>query len=86
MSEPEIHDPGNETEIEFIYAFMSIDEKGRNGIVAEILPGLGSTPLVTGSPKAAEMMKQLAQQVADKTGKRVGMFAFKRNGQLWQSD
>jgi len=86
VSEPLIHDPGNETEIEFLYAFMSIDDKGRHGVVAEILPGLGSTPLVTGSPKAVEYLKPVAQRVAKRTGKKVGLFAFKRSHQLWQSD
>ena len=86
MSDPIIHDPGNETRIDEVYVFMSIDEKGNNGIVAEILPYMGSTPLVTASRRLAEMMKPLAQQVADKTGKPVGLFAFKRSHQLWQSD
>ena len=86
MSEPLIHDPGNETEIDTLYAFMSIDEKGRHGIVAEILPNLGSTPLVTGSPKAVEYLKPVAQRMAKRTGKRVGLFRFKRDAQLWQSD
>ena len=92
MSDPIIHDPGNDRRIDRLYVFMSIDEQGRNGIVASILPGLGSTPLITGSPKAAEYMKGLAQQVADKTGKAVGLFVFTRDAeadparaQLWQS-
>jgi len=85
MSEPTIHDPGNETEIEFVYAFMSIDEQGRHGIVAEILPGMGMTPLVFGKRELAHRMIPLAQQIADKTGKAVGLFAFKRSHQLWQS-
>jgi len=85
MTEPIIHDPGNETEIEFVYAFMSIDEQGRHGIVAEILPGLGSTPLVTGSRKTAKSMMPLAEQIAKRSGRTVGLFAFKRSHQLWQS-
>lgn len=51
MSEPVLHDPGNDKKIEEVFVFMSIDDQGRNGIVASILPGLGSTPLVTASPK-----------------------------------
>ena len=47
---------------------------------------LGSTPLVTGSLKVVELMKPVAQRLARKTGKRVGLFAFKRSHQLWQSD
>jgi hypothetical protein len=85
MSEPLIHDPGNENRIDRVYVFLSIDDEGANGIVADVLPHLGSTPLVTASPHTAETMK-LAQDVAKRTGKTVGMFAFRRETQLWQSD
>jgi hypothetical protein len=86
MSDPIIHDPGNETEIDTLYAFMSIDEKGRHGIVAEMIPGLGTTTLIFGSRKNAHKMMPFAQKVAERTGKPVGLFAFKRSHQLWQSD
>ena len=86
MSEPILHTPDNETEIDTLYAFMSIDTEGRHGIVAEILPDLGSTPLVTALPNVAEKMKPLAQQIARKTGKRVGLFRFKREAQVWWTE
>ena len=87
MSEPIFHDPGNENEIHFVYAFMSIDDEGLHGLVAEGLPGLGMTPLVTASPNVAEKkMKPLAQEVARKTGKRVGLFRFKREAQVWWTE
>lgn len=86
MSEPLIHDPGNETTIEHVYVYLSIDDQGRNGIVATIMSHLGSTPMVTGSPRVAEMMRPMAEQVAQLTGRTVGLFRFKRDTQLWQSD
>jgi hypothetical protein len=86
MTEPLIHDPGNDTQIGEVFVFMSIDEKGRNGIVASILPGLGSTPLVTASPRVAETMKKLAAEVARRTGKPVGMFRFVREGMIWKTN
>jgi hypothetical protein len=83
-----IHDPGNETRIERLYAFMSVDEQGRNGIVAEILPQLGSTPLVTGKRSVAHSMIPIAQKVAKRTGKKVGLYVFARveGEELWQSE
>jgi hypothetical protein len=82
-----IHDPGNEARIERVYVFMSTDERGFNGIVAAILPGLGSTPLVTGKRSVAQTMIPIAQKVADETGKKVGLFVFGRleDEELWQS-
>jgi hypothetical protein len=84
--EPLIHSPDNVERIDRLYVFLSIDDEGKNGIVAEILPVLGSTPLVTASLYIAETMKTLAQDVAKRTGKTVGMFAFRRETQLWQTD
>jgi hypothetical protein len=83
-----IHDPGNDAKIERLYAFLSVDGEGRNGVVAEILPGLGSTPLVTGSRKVAHSMIPIAQKVADRTGRTVGLFAFARveGEELWRSE
>jgi hypothetical protein len=83
-----LHDPGNETKIERLYAFMSIDDQGRNGIIASILPGLGSTPLVTGSRKAAHALIPLAEKVAERSGKKVALFVFARveGEELWQSE
>jgi len=86
MSEPILHTPNNETEIDTLYAFLSIDEQGRNGVVAEMIPGLGTTTLVSASPNVAEKMKPLAQQIARKTGKRVGLFRFKREAQVWWTE
>jgi hypothetical protein len=86
MSDPILHTPDNETEIDTLYVFMSIDEKGRHGIVAEMIPGMGTTTLIFGSPNVAEKMKPLAQQIARKTGKRVGLFRFKREAQLWWTE
>jgi hypothetical protein len=87
--EPLIHDPGNEARIETVYVFLSIDDEGRNGIVASILPGLGSTPLVTGSRATAHKMIPIAQEVARRTGKKVGLFMFERGARdepLWLSE
>lgn len=81
-----IHDPGNEEGIDILYAWLSIDEYGYNGIVAHILPNLGATPLVTGKLSLAERMKPLAERVAKESGKHVGLFAFDRRGDtpIWE--
>jgi hypothetical protein len=69
-----IHAPKNETALDEIYVFCSVEPDGIRGICASILPGLGSTPMVTGSPKAVMMMKILARSIAVETGKRVAMY------------
>jgi hypothetical protein len=83
----ELHNPGNTAPIDELYAFMSIDADGNHGLLAHILPGLGSTPLVTGSAKAAEGLKPLAREIGKRAGMRVGLFVFKRGaGMVWSGD
>ncbi len=84
MSDRVLHNPGNDRAIDELYVFMSIDGAGRHGVLAHIMPGLGSTPLVTGSPKAAEHMKGLAAQIGKEMGVHVGMFVFKRGEMPWE--
>jgi len=74
----EFHAPKNETKIDRLYAFMSIDENGFNGIVASILPGLGSTPLVTAKRSVAQAFIPVAERVAKETGLTIGLFTFER--------
>lgn len=83
----ELHTPPNEAKIERIYAFLSIDADGFNGIVAAVLPGVGSTPMVFGKRSLAEKMIPFAQDVATRTGLKVGLYAFKREGdEYWLSE
>jgi hypothetical protein len=84
----EYHTPPNEERVGRLYAFLSIDERGFNGIVAGVVPGIGSTPLVTSKRRIAHKLMPIAQEVADRTGLKVGLFAFARveGEELWQSE
>ena len=82
-----VHDPGNTSELDELYVFCSVDDAGKRGIVAHILPNIGSTPFVTGSPTAMEALKPMARQIAKETGKRVTLYRFTREpDELWSSD
>jgi hypothetical protein len=81
-----IHNPPNERELDELFVFCSVDGNGMRGIVASILPGLGSTPFVTGSPTAVEAMKPMALEIARETGKRVELYRFTRGPVLWATD
>jgi hypothetical protein len=84
----EYQTPPNEERIDRLYAFMSVDEKGFNGVIASILPGLGATPLVTGSRRVAHKLIPIAEKVARETGKKVGLYVFTRveGEELWRSE
>jgi hypothetical protein len=82
-----ILDPGNESRLDRLYVFLSIDGEGANGIVGGPMPGLGNfVQFVTASPEVVELMKKMAEELARRTGKPVGMFAFRRETQLWQTE
>jgi hypothetical protein len=83
-----IHAPENEGPIDKLYVFMSTDENGRHGILADVIPPLGATPLVTGKLSLAEAMKPLAMGIARRSGKRVGMYVFERKAgdPTWSTD
>ena len=82
----DIHAPPNDRELDELYVFCSVDDNGMRGIVASILPGLGSTPFVTGSPKAMEAMQRMAPDLAKRVGKRIVMYRFRRGEELWSTD
>jgi hypothetical protein len=78
-----IHDPGNKRGIGQLYVFMSIDDNGFNGILGADM-GIGFTQLVTAEPKLIEPMKTMALKISRESGKRVGLFVFKRDGDpIW---
>lgn len=79
------HDPDNLHPIDEIFVFMSVDAEGNHGICAAILPDLGSTPLMTGSRRGAESMKQMAKDIAKHSNKRIALFRFSRADELWST-
>jgi hypothetical protein len=80
-----VHNEANEAPVTELFAFLSIDETGE-GICAAILPGLGSTPLVTSKERVAEMMKQNAQSISKMGNKPVRLVRFTRAEVLWSSE
>lgn len=78
--------PDNLTKIETLYAFMSIDSEGRNGIVAGMIPEIGAMPMITGSRELAKTLVPMAEKIARENGVTVGLFTFDRRSQLWQSE
>jgi hypothetical protein len=82
----DIHAPKNETGLDELYVFCSVDPDGNRGICAHIMPGLGSTPMVTGSKVAAAVFKAFALTIAKATGKRVAMVKYTRGEELWTTN
>ncbi len=82
----EIHNPKNEQEIHELWAFMSLDPDGKQGICASIITHLGSTPLITGKASVVEKLKPFAEKIAREGGKPVQLFHFVRDADpIWQT-
>lgn len=76
----------NEAPITELYALISIDEKGNEGICSHHLPNLGiTTPLVTSKKRVAMQLNELAQKIANLSGSKVQMVRFTRADNLWEA-
>jgi hypothetical protein len=73
-----IHKPKNEKVIDEVWIGLSQDADGKNGIIAAMTPGVGVTPMVTGSEKGLPHFRQLAEVVAKDTGSVVKIYKFTR--------
>jgi hypothetical protein len=73
-----IYNPPNDRVIDQVWVVLSEDPNGKNGICADIMPFLGSVPMVTGSPKGLELFKQRIDEVARRSGKPVKIYRFVR--------
>lgn len=83
----EIQDPGNETDIQDLYVFMSVDEQGRKGICAAMMGPLGSTPMITGKRSVAKAMQATAQHLTDQSGRSIHLYKFSRDAEpLWRTE
>jgi hypothetical protein len=82
----ELHTAENEAKIERLWAFLSIDEEGNNGVVATVVPGIGAAQMIFGKRELARAMIPRAQEIATLTGKTIALFAFKRDGEYWRSE
>lgn len=70
-----IHDPGNTEKITVLYAFVSEDENGNQGLIAAG-GGPFPVPLVTGSDRLLSKLLPLAITVGQLTNKKVKILKF----------
>lgn len=71
-----LHTEPNEAEITELYAFLSTDETGE-GICA-----VGGMTLVTSKARVAEMMRPLARDLAQMSGKPVRLVRFTKREEV----
>lgn len=69
--------PPNTKKADYIWAYLSENENGQHGIVASLIPNLGSAPMVTMSEKVVGLMKEKAKQLQKETGKKIVLAKFK---------
>lgn len=81
-----VHNAGVKGPITTLYAFLSVEPNGGEGITAGILPHLGSTPLITSRASIAEKCKSLADQIHRDSGIAIELHTFVRQGEaLWRT-
>jgi hypothetical protein len=73
-----IDDVENSAPIDELYAYISIDELGHEGILAQVIPGVGVAPFVTGSKSVLDKMRPFARAAAaaGRSSKRIRLVRF----------
>jgi hypothetical protein len=59
-----------------MYAFVSIDGNGNEGICATSLPGLGWVPMVSGSPGSLAVFTEHAEKLSKESNTTIQMIKF----------
>lgn len=67
--------PGNEKPIDQIFAFVSVDAEGKEGICGMPLNG-ANWAMVTSKPETVELMRKAAREISKRTGKPVRLMRF----------
>lgn len=62
--------PGTPGGLPSLWAWVAVDAMGGEGIVAGIMPGIGSTPLVTGKEKLARGAMAKIVELMPRMGRR----------------
>lgn len=70
--------PPNEIVLDVLYAILSFDENGNEGIIAAFTPGVGSMPMIFGHPRLLERALPLAKQMVKDTGKTLRVYKFQK--------
>jgi hypothetical protein len=64
-----LHEGGNHLKIDAIWAFISVDEKGDEGLCAAPMPGTNMTvPLIAANPERLKSLIPIAEMLARNTG------------------
>ena len=67
-----VHDPGNHLdEIQTLWAVVSVDERGKEGLCGYPMPGSLSMPMIGADPDNLARLIQMAQQLGKLTNKQL---------------
>jgi hypothetical protein len=77
-------DAPNEAPIVELFAFISLDDQGNEGICGAISPALA--PMITSKERVAEKLKDQAREIARLSGKAVRLVRFTRAETIWSTE
>lgn len=80
-----VDDPGNTERKDVLYAFISVDELGNEGILGANITGCRDgcvTPFVCGEITSLKHMRSYAEEVSKRTNKKVKLVEYVRNKEL----
>jgi hypothetical protein len=78
-----IDDEPNEAPITELYAFISTDEKGNDGICAMTAANGMTLPMVTSKRRNADAMLPTAEKIARLSGRKIKLIRLSERTDLW---
>lgn len=71
-----VHNSGNTKPVDVLFAYLSVDKDGNEGVCAAPLPGFGTTPLVFGYEHVALKFIPIAEEIAKASGMQIKLVKF----------
>jgi hypothetical protein len=73
-----LHSPPNEAPVNEVWAFLSVDDKGNEGIIAGVLKDVGTVMLATGKRSMLVYYRPIALQIGKMAGVKVRLVRYAR--------
>lgn len=80
----DFRNPGNVRHYDSLWAILSVDAEGNEGICVIDIPGFGPRVAVTGEPKHFEMLREAAKSAKHEVPKGMKIVAARFNRINWE--
>lgn len=70
------HGIGKMPRIETLWAFLSVDKQGNEGLCGHVIPGLGWIGMMAADERRVDALREIAREIARESGKKIRLAKF----------